>query len=441
MINMKPKLKRFFRQARLIFLLALGLAVWIKLPLVVVGFAVLFVIWLLTSQVGAQSLAITWVGLSTVPQRLGATSVIIVGIAGVVGVFIALLAMAEGFDATLREAGSDDTVIILRSGANAELSSGLDRATVTLITEGQGILRDAEARPITSAEVVVVANLPKKSSGTAANVEVRGVGSQVWSLRPSVHIIAGRKFKPGLRELVVGEGAFKQFAGLELSATVLLNSQAWKVVGIFASGDTHASEIWGDAEQVAGAYRRNGFQSVTARLMGPDSFDLFKASVVGDPRLKVDVQTTRAYYNKQSERLTKTIRGLGTGIAVIMAIGAGFGALNTMYSAVADRAREIATLRALGFSGLPVMISALLEAMILALIGGLLGTVIAYALFNGYTASTLGSNFSQVVFQFHVSPTLLLDGLQWALAIGFIGGFFPALQAASIPVSVALREL
>jgi putative ABC transport system permease protein len=365
----------------------------------------------------------------------------VVGIAGVVGVLIALLAMAQGFQTTLMSAGNVETAIVLRAGANAELSSGLDRAAVILISQAPGVRHDAHDIPVASAEVVVVSNVPKRSTGTDANVEVRGVGAQVWNLRPEVRMISGRRFKPGLRELVVGRGALAQFRGLETGSTVQLNGQDWKVTGVFASGDSHESEIWGDAESVAAAYRRSGFQSVSVRLRTADTFEDFKAALTRDPRLRVDVETTRDYYSKQSERLSRIIRAIGFGVAAIMALGAVFGALNTMYAAVAARAREIATLRALGFSTLPVVVSVMLETMLLAFAGGVFGTGIAWAVFNGYTVSTLGANFSQVVFRFQVSPGLLLRGLQWALAIGFVGGLFPALRAASLPVTQALREL
>lgn len=431
---------RTFRHIVLAVAVVAGLAIWMTAPLVVLVLFAAFALWLVGTHTGRQSLAIARTGLSTIPQRLGATSVIVVGIGGVVGVLIALLAMAEGFQATLRQAGGDDTAIVLRAGANAELSSGIDRTTVTLVRQAPGILHDRQDTPVASAEVVVVANLPKRSTGTAANVEVRGVGPRVWAVRPNVRIVAGRRFRPGLRELVVGSGALAQFRGLNLGASVRLNNQEWRVVGVFRSGDAHDSELWGDNESVAAAYRRNAFQSVTVRLAGPLSFARFKAALAADPRMKVDIETTRAYYNKQSERLTRTIRVLGTGVAIIMAVGAVFGALNTMYAAVAARSREIATLRALGFTGPPVVVAILLESMLLALLGGALGAGVAYALFNGYTVSTLGSNFSQVVFQFRVGPALLLRGLEWALAIGFVGGLFPAVRAAALPVTVALRE-
>jgi putative ABC transport system permease protein len=415
-------------------------AVWITQPVLMAALGVLLLGWLLLTQGGHQSLAIAWVGLATVPQRLGATSVVVVGIAGVVGVLVALQAMAAGFEATLGAAGRDDTVLVLRAGANAELSSALDRPSVTLIAQAPGIARDAHDVPIASAEIIVVASVPKRATGTVANLEVRGVGPAAWALRPQVRILSGRPFTPGRRELIVGEGALRQFSGLEIGNRLNLNNQDWRIVGAFASGDTHASEVWGDAESLMAAYRRNGFQSVAARLTEPTAIEELRAALAADPRLRVDVETTRAYYSKQSERLTKVIRGIGTGVAVIMALGAVFGALNTMYAAVANRAREIATLRALGFTGVPVVVAVMLETMTLALAGGVLGAGIAWAVFNGFTVSTLGSNFSQVVFQFQVTPELLLRGLQWALGIGFVGGLFPALRAATLAVTVALRE-
>jgi putative ABC transport system permease protein len=413
---------------------------WILAPLVMLGLGTLLLGWLLLTRVGRQALAIARVGLSTVPQRMGATSVVIIGIAGVVGVLVALQAMAAGFEATLTGAGSDETALVLRAAANAELSSALDRPSTTLIIQAPGIKRDANGRPIASAEVVVVASVPKRGTGTDANLEVRGIGPAAWALRPQVRVLEGRRFEPGLRELIVGQGALRQFSGLEIGESLELNNQEWRIVGVFASGDTHESEVWGDAESIAAAYRRNGFQSVAARLTDPAAIEQLRSALSADPRLRVEVQTTREYYSKQSERLTRVIRAVGVGIAVMMALGAVFGALNTMYAAVASRSREIATLRALGFTGLPVVVAVMLETMALALAGGILGAGIAWALFHGFTVSTLGSNFSQVVFQFQVTADLLIRGLQWALGIGFVGGIFPALRAARLPVTTALRE-
>jgi putative ABC transport system permease protein len=367
----------------------------------------------------------------------------VVGIAGVVGVLVAMLAMGEGFQSTLQQTGSDDTAIVLRGGSNAELNSVLDRDSINVILQAPGVARSADGKPVASAEQSVVANLPKRSDASVeANVPIRGVGDEAWILRPNVKIVQGRRFKPGLRELVVGQGAMRQFAGLDVGSRLRLAGQEWSIVGEFASGDSHDSELWGDAQTVASAYRRgSSAQSVTVRLTSPQAFDTFKAALSSDPRLKVDVSTTREYFSKQSESLTKVIRIVGITVGVIMAIGAIFGALNTMFAAIASRAREIATLRAIGFRGLPVVVSVLMETMLLALLGGVLGGLISWLIFNGYTASTLGANFSQVVFQFKVSPELLWLGIKWAMAIGFVGGLFPAVRAARLPVTTALREL
>ena len=407
---------------------------------VLAGLVVVFAAWMALTRSGRQAWSVTRVGLATIPQRLGASSVVVVGIAGVVGVLVALLAMGEGFRQTLQQTGDAETVIVLRGGATAELSSGVSREDAVLIEQQAGILKDAEGKPIASPELVVVANIPKKGTGTDANVESRGVGRQAFALRPNVKIIEGRAFEPGLRELVVGKGALAQFVGLAPGSTLNLANQQWTVTGVFESGDAHESELWGDVETVSTTYRRNGYQSVSVRLTSADAIDAFKAGIASDPRLKVDAKTTGDYYSAQSEGLTKAIRVIGIVIGVIMAIGAVFGALNTMYAAVATRAREIATLRAIGFRGAPVVVSILLETMLLALAGGLLGAAIAWLIFNNYTVSTLGANFSQVVFSFKVSPELVWNGLKWALAIGFVGGLYPALRAARLPVTTALRE-
>lgn len=434
-------MKSFLRGLVSFLLVVVSLAAWIMLPGWLLGaLFVLLLLWMAFTRGGRQAASVTWVGISTLGQRLGASSVIVVGIAGVVGVLVALLAMGDGLQKTLRSTGDTQTAIVLRGGATAELSSGVSREDATLIAQMPGILRDAEGKPIVSPELVVVANLPKKSTGTDANVEVRGVGPQAWALRPNIKIVEGRAFTPGLREMVVGQGACAQFAGLEPGATINLNNQQWTIVGVFESGDAHESELLGDVETVSSAYRRGGYQSATVRLTAPDALDTFKAAIAADPRLKLDAKTTLDYYTAQSEDLTKVIRIIGITIATIMAIGAIFGALNTMYAAVQTRAREIATLRAIGFRSPPVLVSVMLETMLLALLGGLLGAGIAWLIFDNYTVSTLGANFSQVVFRFSVSPALLWTGVKWALAIGFIGGLLPALRAARLPVTTALRE-
>jgi putative ABC transport system permease protein len=437
-------MKKFLSGLGLFAIVIAWLIVWTALPLLVIlALVVVLALWLALTRAGRRTLSVTNVGLSTLRQRLGSTAVIVVGIAGVVAVLVALLAMGEGLTATLQQTGSNDTAIVLRGGSQAESNSVLTRDNIATIEEAPGIAKDAQGKPVASAELVVVANVPKKSDpSTDSNVEIRGVGEEAWALRPEVKIVSGRKFNPGLRELDVGQAAQRQFAGLEVGQQLKLAGQDWDIVGVFVSGDSHESELWGDAKSVAEAYRRgSSAESVTVRLTSPSTFDKFKAALMSDPTLKVDVSTTREYFNKQSEGLSKVIRVVGITIGVIMAIGAIFGALNTMYAAVATRAREIATLRAIGFRGVPVVISILLETMLLALLGGVIGAVIVWLIFNGYTASTIGANFSQVVFQFKVSPALLWTGIKWALAIGFIGGLFPAARAARLPVSTALREL
>ena len=408
---------------------------------ILVGIALLCA-WLGLTRTGRQAWSATAVGIATVPQRLGSSAVVVVGIAGVVGVLIALLAMAEGFRSTLQQTGNDDTAIVLRAGSQTEINSVVDSDTTHVVAEEPQVMRDAGGRQIASPEITVDASIPKKGSTLDANVQIRGVGEQVWELHPRLRIIAGRRFSPGLRELIVGKNAAREFAHTSLGSKLDLNGDPWTVVGQFESGDAHDSELWADNNVVATTYHRgNSTSSVTVRLTSARSFDAFKAAITGNPQLKLQVQTTRTYYNAQSAQLTKIIRILGTTIAVIMAIGAIFGALNTMYAAIATRTREIATLRAIGFRGAPVVVSVLIETLLLAIAGGAVGAAIAWALFDNYTASTLGANFSQVVFEFRVTPALLATGLKWALAIGFLGGLFPALRAARMPVTDGLREL
>jgi putative ABC transport system permease protein len=427
----------------MLLVIALAVALLVVCPWwVLLGFLVLLAAWLALTRTGRQTWSVTQVGLATIPQRLGAASVVILGIAGVVGVLVAVLAMAVGFEATLRQTGDDSTVIVLRAGSQTELNSVVGHDTAELIAQQPQVLRDAKGAPIASPELVVVASLPKKTNGLDANVEIRGVGEHAWELHPNVRISSGRRFTPGLRELIVGKGARAQFAGLDPGSTLRLNGQSWTVVGEFESGDAHDSEVWGDADVVGSAYRRgSSTTSVTVRLTSPQVLAALKANLAADPRLQVDAKTTRDYYNAQSEDLARLIRILGTVVGAIMAVGAIFGALNSMYAAVAARAREIATLRAIGFRGVPVIVSVLIETMLLALLGGAIGACTAWLIFNNYTASTLGANFSQVVFNFKVSPALMWSGLKWALAIGFVGGLFPAVRAARIAVTAGLREL
>ena len=434
------RLKGFLFGLLTVLALVIMLVAWIVAPwYVVLGVAVVIALWLSLTRSGRLAREAAKIGIASLPQRWGSSLVIVIGIAGVVGVLVAMLAMGEGFKATLDQTGSTDSAIILRAGSQAETNSVITRDQVPLISALPGIAQGADGKPLASPELSQVVNLPTTADGTDANVQFRGIGPEGWAIRPNVRIIEGRRFTPGLRELVVGKGALRQFRGLAVGRQLKLANQMWTVVGVFEAKDSHDSELWTDADVLGPAYQRQAFQSMTVKLDGKAGFKQLKAALAADPRLKLDVDTTRDYYGKQSEGLTKLIRILGSVIGAIMAIGAVFGALNSMYAAVAGRAREIATLRALGFRGLPVVTAVMLETMLLALLGGLLGAIIAWTVFNGYTVSTLGQNFSQVVFQFKVSPELAWTGLKWALGIGLVGGLFPALRAARLPVTEALR--
>jgi putative ABC transport system permease protein len=435
----KSSLSWLLTWAGLLAALALLAALpWWLLPVA----AALLALWLLLTRTGRQALAATQLGIATIPQRLGSSSVVVVGIAGVVGVLVALLAMAAGFQQTLRQGGSDDTAIVLRAGAQTELNSVLMHDAVLLVSQQPQVQHGPSGQPIASGELVVVAALPKRSTGLDANVEVRGVGEQAWPLRPKLRLIAGRRFTPGLRELMVGKRAREEFAGVDIGSMLRLNGQMWQVVGEFEAGDANDSDLWADVAVVGPTYRRGSSStSVTVKLTDAGAFAAFKAALAADPRLNVDVKTTRAYYTDQSANLTRLINVLGSAIGVIMGVGAVFGALNSMYAAVVARTREIATLRAVGFRATPVVVSVMLETMLLALLGGTLGAGIAWALFDKYTAATLGSNFTQVVFSFRVAPELVWRGLKWALAMGLLGGLFPALRAARMSVTEGLHEL
>lgn len=439
-------LKSFLMGLVLLLILAVALMVWIKLPWPgVLVAALLLAAWMAATRIGRQAASVTAVGVSTLRQRAGSSSVIVIGIAGVVGVLVALLAMGEGYGETLRNTGNTHTAIVLRGASASEVMSVLERDAVVVIPQAAGIARDAQGKPIASPELVLAANLPLKGADAddVGSVQLRGIGAEAWAVRPDVKIVAGRKFKPGMHELMVGQGAQREFAGLDVGQQVKLGNQAWTVVGIFASGDALDSELWADANVMADIYRRGGSRnSVTVQLTSPQAFAAFKRSLEADPRLQIDVSTTLDYFSKQSEGTSKMIKGIGITVGLIMAIGAVFGALNCMFAAVATRAREIATLRAIGFRGTPVVVAVMLETMLLALLGGLLGGALAWLLFNGYTASTMAAgSVGKLSFAFSVTPALLWNGLKWALAIGFIGGLFPAVRAARLPVTTALREL
>lgn len=436
----------FLKNFGLFLLTVLALAVWVAMPWFgAVALAVLVALWMLFFRSGAQTRSVASVGISTLTQRLGSSAVIVVGIAGVVGVLVALLAMAEGYAQTLRNSGSEDTAIVMRGASANEVSSSLSREDIVQIEQAPGVARNAKGEPIVSAETVVAANLPVKGSktGDTGSAQVRGISEAAFSVRPNVKIIEGKTFTPGLREIIVGKGAVRQFDGLTVGATLKLGNQPWTIVGIFASGDAMESELWGDATVVNDTYKRGaGRNSATVKLENAAAIKAFNDALEANPQLKVKATTTLEFFAKQSEKMTQFLRIIGMVVGGIMAVGAVFGALNTMFAAVATRAREIATLRAIGFRGLPVVVAVMLETMLLALIGGAIGGLIAWLVFNGFQASTMAAgSVGKLSFSLRVSPQLLWEGIKWALAIGFIGGLFPAVRAASLPVTTALREL
>ena len=390
-----------------------------------------------------QVLTVAGLTLRTLPQRAGSSVVAVVGVTGVVIVFVAVLSIAEGFRAALTGAGSPDTAIVMRGGSDSELSSGISLATTRIVKDAPGVRR-GDGGPVASAELFVVVDAPKRSTGTPANVPLRGVEPAAFGVREEVRLVEGRVFRPGTSEIIVGRSAARQFDGLDLGSTQRWGESAWEVVGVFEAGGTVAeSEIWCDARVLQPAYRRGDtFQSVHVKLASANDFELFKDVLTSDPRLDVMVEREDAWYQGQSQVITGVITGIGTVIALLMAVGAVFGGVNTMYAAVAARTREIATLRALGFGGLPVVISVLVESVTLCVAGGVIGGLLAYAGFNGHQTATINwQTFSQVAFAFAVTPALLAQGLVWAVVMGVLGGLFPAVRAARLPVATALREL
>ncbi len=380
--------------------------------------------------------------LNSLRVRWMSAIVAVLGIAGTVGVFVAMLSLARGFKLTLVASGSPRNAIVLRGGATAEMMSAVSLDQVRVIEDAPGVARDATG-PIVSPEVVVIAPFPLKATGTDATVQVRGVSPKALEVR-NIKIVSGRFFHPGLNELVVGRNAAGSYAGLDLGDTVKFGGGTWSVVGIFdAGGSAFDSEVWCDANILNNVYKRpqNIFQSVTVRLTSPAAFQRFKDALTSDPRLTLTTQPEIEYYEKQSQQITTLIQVLGAMVAFIMGIGAVLGALNTMYSAVAERSREIATMRALGFRAGSVVASFVFESLCIALVGGTLGCAAVLPL-NGVTTGTMNwQTFSHLAFAFRVTPPLLLGGLIFALIMGMAGGVPPAIRAARARVAVALREL
>jgi len=391
------------------------------------------------SQLGS----VTKFSLLTLPERKGAAAASIFGTAGVVAVMVGVLSIGQGFRHAMISSGDPQAVIVMRSGADTEMMSILGREETRTIADAPGVAQSAQG-PMASPELFIIINLPKRSTGTDANVPIRGVEYAAREVRKNVSLVSGRWFQTGRNEVVVGRGAAAEFTGLDLGGTLNVGQNIWTIVGIFSSsGGIDESEIWTDASILQAAYRRGtSYQSVYLRLTSPEAFTRFKEALAMDPRTNVKVMRQTEYYSEQSRLIYNLITGLGTLIATLMGVGAVFGALNTMYSAVAARTREIATLRALGFGRAAVIMSILLESLALALVGGLIGGSLAYVAFDGYQAATMNwQSFSQVAFAFRVTPGLLVQGILYAAVIGCIGGLFPAVRAARMPIAKALREL
>ena len=387
-----------------------------------------------------QTIAVTAINLKSIPRRILLSLSTVVAVALVVMVLLAFLAMANGFQRTIAGSGAEDIGIVLRAGSQSEINSTVTRDQVRLIEDGPGIARGADGKPLVSPELYLVVDGIKRTTGTKANLPLRGIGEQGLALRKGIVITAGRMFNRGSNEIVVGKALAREFDGFEIGRTVAFGTTRWTVVGVFeADGSVFESEIWADQPVVQSLFNRNNyFQTVRVRLDEPAALDALKRYNDGDPRLKLDVKSEAAYFADQSSQTTDLIQMLGWPLAIAMAFGALAGALNTMYSSVAARATEIATLRAIGFGGFSAFAGTLVESLALAAIGGVAGAALTYAFFDGLSASTLGGNFTQVVFSFRLSPALVGEGVLLALVVGLIGGVFPAFRAARMPIVAGL---
>ncbi|OLF72388.1 peptide ABC transporter permease [Maricaulis sp. W15] len=390
------------------------------------------------NQIGA----VTLLNLRSIPQRAGLSLATIISIALVTGVLLGFLAMSNGFRATLQGTGSESVAVMLRAGSQAELNSGLSSDQVRLIEEAPGIARDADGTALVSGELFVIADGIKRSSQTEANLPLRGVGEQALRLREGFELVEGRMFETGTNELVVGEAVLREFSGFELGETIRLGPNEWVVVGIFSTGGSvFDSEIWADIAVIQNLYNRGtGVQSIRARLTSPEAIEELRAYEENEPRLNLDIQSETDFFSGQAGGTAVLIEFIGWPLAIVMAIGALAGAWNTMYSSVDTRMREIATLRAIGFSGFAAAVGTMVESLVLAAIGGLVGAGAVYLLFNGISASTLGSGFTQVVFSFAVTGGSVIAGMVMAIIIGFLGGLVPAIRSAYVPLLTVHRS-
>ncbi|HTC54059.1 MAG TPA: ABC transporter permease [Steroidobacteraceae bacterium] len=389
-----------------------------------------------------QITAVTAMNLRALPLRVTTSLVSVIGIAGVVLILVALLSISEGFRRTLELSGSDRVAIVLRGSSSAEMTSSFSRDQVQIIEQASGIARDAQG-PIVSAELYTTVDQPKRSTGTAANAPFRGIEAAGPQTRSHFQLIAGRMFRTGTYEVIVGHSAAQTLSGLGVGSLVKWGNNVWRVVGEFSDGGSVSeSEIWTDVHVLQSAYSRGDtYQTVRVLLTAAGTFKSFKDQLMDDPRLSANVLTEREFYAAQSVLLSTLVRGAGTVLALLMGVGAVFGALNTMYSAVAARSTEIATLRALGYGGLPVGVSVVIEALLLGLIGGCLGAAVAYLAFDGLQTSTMNyQSFTQVSFAFSVTPVLIITGTVYALLLALIGGLFPAVHAARRPIIAGLRQ-
>lgn len=388
-----------------------------------------------------EMVSVTAMNLRSVPQRLGSSSVIVIGIAGVVAVILSVFGMTRSLQGAVLATGSAERAIVLRSGATGEISSTLLVDAVATIKDAPGIARTADGKPAATADFIAAVNLNRKEDGTRAGLIVRGVDPAAFAVRPEIRIVEGRAFTPGLRELVVGRSALDEFEGLALGDEVALREGRWTVVGVFESGgDANESSLMTDAATLLSAYQRTAVNSVTVRLTSEAAYDAFKTALTTNPTLSVSVDRETEFYRRESQEANEIFGIVGLAVGVFMSLGAIFAALNTMYSAVSVRTREIATLRAIGFGAGGIVVSVLVEALGLALLGAVVGAAIAWGLFNGNTV-TLGGSVSSIVFRMQVTPGLVGAGTLLACAVGFVGGLLPAVRAARLPVATALRAV